>query len=167
MFSLDYKAAGFTSETEFNQVKNNPAILHFTTGSKPWHYLNLHPFKEEYFKYLDCSLFPYIKFSEKDFLDSTGVVVFGTGKYAEQITDRLQLLGIEIAYYTDNNTEKWGSYFFGKIIKKPSALLDDTPKFIIIASQYHSEIANQLKSMGLKEHCHFLKDISDNTEIKL
>ncbi len=30
----------------------NPAIVHYTGSSKPWHYLNTHPFKHEYYTYL-------------------------------------------------------------------------------------------------------------------
>lgn len=30
----------------------HPAVIHFTTSSKPWHYMNKHRYKGEYFKYL-------------------------------------------------------------------------------------------------------------------
>src|SRR5262249_27375915 len=29
-----------------------PAIIHYTSASKPWHYDNIHPLKQEYYKYL-------------------------------------------------------------------------------------------------------------------
>lgn len=40
------------SEEEIKELKQNPAIIHYSGSSKPWEYLNIHPFKSEYFKYL-------------------------------------------------------------------------------------------------------------------
>lgn len=34
-----------------------PVIIHYTTSSKPWHYLNLHPYKSCYWKYLRLTPF--------------------------------------------------------------------------------------------------------------
>lgn len=34
-----------------NAVKK-PVIIHYTGGSKPWHFTNTHPYKKEYWKYL-------------------------------------------------------------------------------------------------------------------
>jgi lipopolysaccharide biosynthesis glycosyltransferase len=31
---------------------NPPAIIHYTGSSKPWHFDNIHPYKNEYYKYL-------------------------------------------------------------------------------------------------------------------
>ncbi|HEX3045268.1 MAG TPA: glycosyltransferase [Bacillota bacterium] len=33
----------------------NPLIIHYTKGSKPWHYMNDHPFKKEYYRYLNLT----------------------------------------------------------------------------------------------------------------
>ncbi|OJG73270.1 hypothetical protein RV12_GL000677 [Enterococcus quebecensis] len=33
------------------QLKKNPAIVHFTTSSKPWKFRSVHPFKKEYLPY--------------------------------------------------------------------------------------------------------------------
>ncbi|HEX3045267.1 MAG TPA: glycosyltransferase [Bacillota bacterium] len=33
----------------------NPLIIHYTKGSKPWHYRNAHPFKDEYYRYLNLT----------------------------------------------------------------------------------------------------------------
>ncbi len=40
-------------EKELDEAMNDPCIIHYTGSSKPWDYLNLHPFKKEYFKYLE------------------------------------------------------------------------------------------------------------------
>lgn len=165
VFNLSYKEAGFESMVAFEDAKNNPAIVHFTTASKPWHYLNNHPYKEEYFKYLNISRFSYIQFPEKEFLLNKQVIVFGTGKGGEQITQRLLKQEVNIAYFVDNNQEKWGKQFLGKIIHSPLHLLHEESKFIIIASQYDNEIAEQLENMGLKECEHFLKNLDWNTRI--
>jgi lipopolysaccharide biosynthesis glycosyltransferase len=43
------------SKTEFNQAKQKPVIIHYTgvlINSKPWDYIDSHPFKHQYYKYL-------------------------------------------------------------------------------------------------------------------
>ncbi|WDL88473.1 glycosyltransferase family 8 protein [Priestia aryabhattai] len=40
------------SKEEFKKALQQPAIIHYTTSSKPWHFLNKHPYKKEYYKYL-------------------------------------------------------------------------------------------------------------------
>lgn len=40
------------SKSQINELKKNPAIIHYSGSSKPWDYLNIHPFKEIYYKYL-------------------------------------------------------------------------------------------------------------------
>lgn len=166
MFSLDYVTAGFDSNQIFNQAKNNASIVHFTTASKPWHFLNNHPYKDEYFLYLDISGYNYVKFPERFFLLSTDIVVFGTGKNAEQIEKKLRDQSIHIAYFIDNNREKWDQEFLGKVVKKPNVLLDEKSKFVIIASQFDREISEQLKKMGLREHFHFLRNLIETTDVR-
>ncbi|WP_010249949.1 glycosyltransferase [Acetivibrio cellulolyticus] len=45
------------------EAVHNPAIIHYSEPSKPWHYMNLHPMKKEYLKY--AALSPW-----KDFIPS-------------------------------------------------------------------------------------------------
>ncbi|MCF8428868.1 MAG: glycosyltransferase family 8 protein [Bacteroidia bacterium] len=40
------------SKSQISELKKNPAIIHYSGSSKPWDYLNIHPFKEVYYKYL-------------------------------------------------------------------------------------------------------------------
>ena len=40
---------------ELDEAILDPTILHYTGGKKPWHYKSLHPYKWEYFKYLDLT----------------------------------------------------------------------------------------------------------------
>jgi lipopolysaccharide biosynthesis glycosyltransferase len=37
---------------ELQEAKNNPVIIHYTGGSKPWHSKNKHPYKRLYWHYL-------------------------------------------------------------------------------------------------------------------
>lgn len=37
---------------ELREAKNNPVIIHYTGGSKPWHSKNRHPYKHLYWHYL-------------------------------------------------------------------------------------------------------------------
>jgi lipopolysaccharide biosynthesis glycosyltransferase len=39
------------SESEYNNLKKHPGIIHFSGSSKPWDYFNTHPLKNEYIKY--------------------------------------------------------------------------------------------------------------------
>lgn len=39
------------------KVQPLPLIIHFTSPSKPWHFLNLHPYKNQYWKYLKLTPF--------------------------------------------------------------------------------------------------------------
>jgi lipopolysaccharide biosynthesis glycosyltransferase len=40
------------TQTEINDLKQSPYIIHYSGSSKPWDYLNIHPLKKEYFHYL-------------------------------------------------------------------------------------------------------------------
>jgi len=48
-FSPDYFGL---SKEEYRELRANPGILHFSSGSKPWIANSTHPMKGEYFKYL-------------------------------------------------------------------------------------------------------------------
>ena len=41
------------SKAEQKEMKKNPAIVHFTTSSKPWKYRSSHPFKKEFLSYFN------------------------------------------------------------------------------------------------------------------
>lgn len=43
------------SAEEIKILKTSPAIVHYSGSSKPWDYLNIHPFKNEYYKYLSLT----------------------------------------------------------------------------------------------------------------
>ena len=45
-----YKSA--YSDADYKESKLNPLLIHYVSVNKPWHFLNAHPFKELYWKYL-------------------------------------------------------------------------------------------------------------------
>jgi len=40
------------SQEEFQEALSNPAIIHYSSMCKPWDYDNVHPYRNEYYKYL-------------------------------------------------------------------------------------------------------------------
>ncbi|MGE7110288.1 glycosyltransferase family 8 protein [Lysinibacillus sp. NPDC047702] len=161
LMDYDYATAGLPSEKSFIQLKKNPSIVHFTTVSKPWHYINNHPFKEEYFYYLDKSNYPYEKYPEEKILLSKEIILFGASNKAMEVTKKLANVNLEPSYYIDNDSNKWGATFEEKEIKEPKIILENLNNtIIIIASQYVDEITNQLIGMKLVDNEHFFKDIT-------
>ncbi|PAE12567.1 hypothetical protein CHI02_09045 [Niallia circulans] len=158
LFSLDYKTAGFDNIESFEEVKDNPSIVHFTTASKPWHYVNNHPFKNEYFYYLDKSEFGYEKYPEKERLFSIDIILFGTGENSKKITNYLSKFNLGVSLYLDNDNEK--DVLFGTKVRRPDYIKQYRREFlIIIASQYKKEISDQLINLGLLEGIDFIRNI--------
>ena len=53
----NYSNLVFSMEkSDYLSTIGDPAIYHFAGGKKPWHYLYLGPFAEEYFRYLSQTL---------------------------------------------------------------------------------------------------------------
>jgi lipopolysaccharide biosynthesis glycosyltransferase len=55
----------YFSVQEFEHALNHPAIIHYTGSSKPWHYMNDHPYKSLYCHYLEKT--PYKNYIPEDF----------------------------------------------------------------------------------------------------
>ena len=53
------------SEEAINEIKNNPAIVHFNGLEKPWNYATLHPYKDKFNYYSERSVY---RFFESIFL---------------------------------------------------------------------------------------------------
>ncbi|GAB7026520.1 glycosyltransferase family 8 protein [Geotalea toluenoxydans] len=49
---LDLRSLSSYSGKAVAEAVANPAVIHFTTSSKPWHYMNEHRYRGEYLKYL-------------------------------------------------------------------------------------------------------------------
>lgn len=59
------------SYRQFRRLLADPAIVHYTSPSKPWHFSNTHPYKPTYYHYLTKT--PYSSFAPRDI--SLGSVV--------------------------------------------------------------------------------------------
>ena len=88
------------------------------------------------------------------------IVIFGASGGALKVAHTLQNLNIDFEYFVDNDKNKWDKQLEGKLIKNPE-VLKDTDERILIASDYQSEIEEQLAEWGilerliLKEECIF------------
>lgn len=83
------------------------------------------------------------------------IVLFGTGEISKKVT--LQI-NDHIAYYVDNNNDKWDKEFLGKSVRNPSALLAEDKQniaIIVASNAYYYEISNQLEEMGFNEGEHY------------
>ena len=82
------------------------------------------------------------------------VVFFGTGSSAKRLSE---LLPVTVSYCVDNNSAKYTAHIEYTKILPPNFLLneDKDELAIIIASQYHRQIANQLETMGFIENIHY------------
>ncbi len=58
MFRLRPEETTF-SEQELSEALHSPAIIHFTEASKPWHLMNEHLYRDEYFSVLQCTEWKY------------------------------------------------------------------------------------------------------------
>ncbi|KYG33708.1 glycosyltransferase [Alkalihalobacillus trypoxylicola] len=147
---------------EIHEAIKYPSIIHFTDASKPWHYLNNHPYKGDYLYYLSktpWSDYAYPKQHEiEEYFTSKKVIIFGTGKSSEETASLLESKNYRIAYFLDNNPQKWGQDLGKTTIQKPETLINEQKEsiFIIIASMYYTEISSQLESMGFKRNIHFV-----------
>ncbi|MBB6632572.1 glycosyltransferase [Cohnella thailandensis] len=86
------------------------------------------------------------------------IAVFGTGEASKRVLNMLRSLDVEVEYFLDNNSKKWGESFEGASVISPDEInsrsLDDS--LIIIASMYYKDISEQLVEMGLEIDKHFI-----------
>lgn len=52
------------NKSELEEAKNNPVIIHYTGGSKPWHSKNKHPYKYLYWKYLKMTRYKHAIYAD-------------------------------------------------------------------------------------------------------
>jgi glycosyltransferase involved in cell wall biosynthesis len=87
------------------------------------------------------------------------IVIFGASSGGEKVAKTIINIGLDFAFFLDNDYRKHNTYLNGKLIKSPNILLEMTTKYkIIIASIYHDEIKDQLINMGIKQECIILKE---------
>lgn len=95
-----------------------------------------------------------------DCLKDKKIIVFGTGRKSE---DFLNKFSCEyVSYFIDNNKNKQGNKFMGKMVFHPNKLKKEKKDkiFIVVASMFYDEISNQLRKLDFIEGIHFLDDNS-------
>ena len=75
-------------------------------------------------------------------------VIFGASSGAVKVAQTFKNLNIDFEYFVDNDSKKWSEVIENKPVKSPTELGQGDEK-IIIASDYQSEIEEQLCKMGM------------------
>jgi FkbM family methyltransferase len=81
-------------------------------------------------------------------LDGKKIVLYGAGEGGRNIKCYLERKGIEIDFFCDSDSKKWGNILGGKEIVSPDALGRDT--FVVITSTYEKEIAAKLLDLNIE-----------------
>lgn len=141
------------------QYLHDPAIVHYTTYSKPWHYFNNHPYKEEYKKILEKCNYSLTIPSEIKRLCSKNIIIFGAGSSGHESKKILEAKKFELKYYCDNDKSKMNKKINGVEVIDPSKLIEGKDEnIVIISSCYEEEIKEQLLSYNLLENVHFYRE---------
>lgn len=84
--------------------------------------------------------------------------IWGTGKKAKDNSRRYAevLKKINLLGYIDNDEEKWGSEFGGKLVFSPEILKEQEEKYIIVDNKFAKEIQQQIEQEYKKYDCHVL-----------
>lgn len=100
----------------------------------------------------------------KGIVSNKKIIVFGTGDGAMNTIVALNIIGKNIAYFIDNDKQKWTSKLLGLDINSVDVLeKEKNEEFIIlIASSYYIDISKQLESLGYLEKVHFYKTVRYN-----
>lgn len=87
--------------------------------------------------------------------------IFGTGIWGERCFGLLKDSGIEIEFFTDNNSSKWDHRFHGVKIISPAELVRGRVNVLIAVEENGKEIRQQLEALGNKNlNCVSLKDLA-------
>ena len=76
-------------------------------------------------------------------------ILWGTGLEADRIISRYHIPIHHDTFFVDNDSQKQGKEFMGKIVKAPESLLDEKNAILIIVSSYYEEIMKQIKEQNL------------------
>lgn len=82
-------------------------------------------------------------------MEKRGIVIFGAGSGGQKMKRTLDSLHYEVQAFTDNNSEKWGTYIEGIEVINPKEISPNAD--IVIASIYEEEIEKQMKILGFAD----------------
>lgn len=85
------------------------------------------------------------------------VVIYGTGQRAEDTYQILSYYGIQIKYFCDSNSEKWGREFCGSEIFSPQKM-ENGVNHVVIASEAVEPIMQTLKNYVIENI--FVNDVN-------
>lgn len=139
-------------QADFNCSIAEPSIIHYTGISKPWHYFNNHPFKQEYHRYIKLSPWNDFSFYEEKLIKNKRLILFGAGSLGVEILNKCRKDSFSVDYFVDNDSNKWGTELEGLKIYSPKSLENESKNevVVIISSSFHAEISRQLTLMGFK-----------------
>lgn len=80
------------------------------------------------------------------------LVVFGTGKSAEKVLKAVKRDATEMVAFVDNNFNKHGQEYKGKIIYSPKELVGLEFDYIVIAIIKYAAVKKQLTELGIEEN---------------
>jgi poly(ribitol-phosphate) beta-N-acetylglucosaminyltransferase len=82
----------------------------------------------------------------------SGVVVWGAGQLAvDLVTNASFFKSVDVRYFTDSDSSKWGTQFLGKEVRSPETLLDNDYTIVIAAAQYFSSIVASLELLQVEQ----------------
>ena len=83
------------------------------------------------------------------------VIIFGASSGGKKILR--ELIDLQIDFFVDNDSEKWGTMFFGYPVYSPEVIAEQPLKGlkVFVASIFYEEIKKQLESFQLIEGIHF------------
>lgn len=89
------------------------------------------------------------------------LILFGAGVYAKKYKALLEYLHMDFDYFTDNDSSKWGTVLYGKLVISPSELKSFPECKIIISSTHEIAIRKQLFDIGLEDSVVGLDELYD------
>ena len=92
-----------------------------------------------------------IPFSLERFSEMTHrkTILWGTGLAANRMISQYHIPIHQDTFFVDNDSQKQGKEFMGRLIKDPEALRSERDALLIIASSYYEEIIEQIKKQNL------------------
>lgn len=76
-------------------------------------------------------------------------IIWGTGSTAIKIINEYNIPINEDTFFVDNNTNKQGSEFMGKLIKSPYEISKEEDSIVVIASSFYKEIIEQIREQEI------------------
>lgn len=132
----------------YEEIVENPSVIHYTGPIKPWHINSEHPLKNDYYLYASQ-----LRWKEEfpkglKVLKSSDIYLFGTGKYSKKVTNILNEYNVSLVGYIDNNKEVWNKLINYLPVHNPKEVLlkqQESSIIIIIASSFYEEILEQIE----------------------